>query len=150
MNETVRTQPKSEEKIMAAIAHGSIIGGMMGLPVAAIIWVTQKEKSAYVGFQALQALAYQLVGTLGSILCWACWGGCYFLSFIPIMASPERYSDAPPPLFFVSLASMLIPMALMGLWWLYGLIAGALTLTGHDFRYLILGQQLERYLVTCE
>lgn len=150
MNEEASAQLESEEKIMAAIAHGSIIGGMMGLPVAAIIWVTQREKSPYVGFQALQALAYQLVGTLGAMFCWACWGGCYFLSFIPIMAAPERYQDAPPPIFFISLASMLIPLALMGLWWLYGLIGGVLTLTGRDFRYLILGRQLERYLASSE
>jgi len=148
VNAQVRTQLKPEEKIMAAIGHGSIIGGMMGLPVAAIIWVTQKEKSPYVGFQALQALAYQLAGTVGAVLCWVCWGSCYFLSLIPIMAAPERYGDAPPPFFFVSLASMLIPMALMGLWWLYGLVAAVLTLTGRDFRYLILGRQLERYLAT--
>jgi len=150
MSENERMQPKTEEKIMAAVAHGAIVGGTMGLPVAAIIWVTGREKSPYVRFQALQALVYQLVGTIGSILCWALWGGCYFVSFLPLIVAPERYNDAPPPAFFISLASMVIPIALMGLWWLYGLIAGVLTLTGRDFRYLILGRQLERYLAAHE
>ena len=55
-----------DEVTMAAIAHGSALLGLFtsgigGVIVALIIWLVKKEESAYVGFQALQALVFQIV-----------------------------------------------------------------------------------------
>ena len=50
---------------MAALAHASallnLFSGAGGLIAALVIWLTQKEKSAWVAFHALQALVFQAV-----------------------------------------------------------------------------------------
>jgi uncharacterized Tic20 family protein len=61
---------------MAALAHIAAIVPFMGVIAPIIIWATQKDKSEYVAFQSLQAVAYQLV----MILAWFVGMGCYMLS----------------------------------------------------------------------
>jgi len=53
--------PSQNDKIMAALAHISALLPLMGIIAPIVIWVTQKDKSEYVAFQALQAVAYQLL-----------------------------------------------------------------------------------------
>jgi len=50
---------KPNERIAAVI-----IANWMGVIAAALIWLLEKEKSKYVAFQALQAVAYQFMGLL--------------------------------------------------------------------------------------
>jgi hypothetical protein len=69
--------PNQEEKVMAALAHIAILLPLMGLVAPIVIWATQKDKSAYVNFQALQAVAYQV----SLILVWFLGMGCYICSF---------------------------------------------------------------------
>lgn len=144
MNQEIPTQ---DDRIMAALAHGSAIIFGMGIIAAVVLWATQKEKSRYVAFQALQALVYQIAGVIVQIAGWCCWTALYFLSFIPLVAAAESSSE--PPLFFwVSMALMVVPFALMGLWIIGGLWGAVRTLQGRDFRYLVIGPQLERWLST--
>jgi uncharacterized Tic20 family protein len=142
MNEA---KPSQDERTMAALAHGSVILFGMGAIAAILIWMTQKEKSRYVAFQALQATAYQLVGVLVSIVSWCCWMALYFLSFIPLVAAAETSSD-PPAVFWLAMFLMFVPLGLMGLWILGGLWGAVRGLQGRDFRYILIGQQLERWL----
>jgi uncharacterized Tic20 family protein len=130
---------------MSAIAHGSVILFGTGIIAAIIVWITQKDKSRYVAFQALQALVYQIIGLLafGAAMC--CWLGLYFLSIIPLMATVEQGSGDPPAFFLFSMALMVIPFAIMGLWILGGIWGAVRTLQGRDFRYLAIGDQLERW-----
>jgi uncharacterized Tic20 family protein len=65
------------DKFMAALAHVSAVFSFMGVIAPIIIWTTQKDKSGFVAFQALQAIAYQLL----MILAWFVGIGCYMLSF---------------------------------------------------------------------
>jgi hypothetical protein len=143
--ERMESKPSQDERIMTAIANGSILAGDFGIVAAAIIWLTQREKSDCVRFQALQATAYQFAGMLATILVWACWGSFYAVSLVPLVRDPQAFEDASPPIFWISLTSMILPMALMGLWWLYGLYAGARTLLGHEFQYVWLGPIVKRY-----
>ena len=141
------TEPSADERVTAALAHGVVIVAYgLGAVGAAVIWLLQKEKSKYIAFQALQAAVYQLVGLLVSIIGWSCWGCLYGLSFIPMIANAEKYKDAPPPVFFISLGLMVVPLGLMGLWMLYGLWGALRAFQGRDFRYIVLGRMLERYL----
>jgi uncharacterized Tic20 family protein len=137
--------PTQDDRIMAALAHGSVVIFGMGIIAAVVLWATQKEKSRYVAFQALQALVYQIAGVVVQIIGWCCWTALYFLSFIPLLAAAETSSD-PPLYFLVSMALMVVPFALMGLWIIGGLWGAARTLQGRHFRYLVIGSQLERWL----
>ena len=69
--------PSQNDKIMAALAHISAVLPFVGIIAPIIIWATQKDKSEYVAFQSLQAVAYQLV----MILAWFIGMGCYMISF---------------------------------------------------------------------
>jgi uncharacterized Tic20 family protein len=140
------SKPNQDERIMAALAHGSTILFGMGFIAAVAIWASQKEKSRYVAFQALQALVYQFAGIVVAMLSWCCWLALYFLSFVPLMAAAEQGASDPPLYFLASMLLMFVPMALMGLWMLGGLWGAVRMLQGRDFYYLVLGQQLERWL----
>jgi uncharacterized Tic20 family protein len=129
-----------EERLLAGLAHAAIITGYLAPVAGILIYVTQKEKSAYAAGQALQAAVYQLAGILVMIVAWVLWGFCYALSFIPIITAPDQYSDAPPPIFWVGMASMICPLIIMGLWGLYGLYGAVRAWTGDDFRYAFVGK----------
>jgi len=41
---------------------------------------------------------------------------------------------------------MIVPLGLMGLWMLYGLWGAWRAFQGRDFRYIVVGRMLERYM----
>jgi uncharacterized Tic20 family protein len=135
-----RSLPYSqEERLMAALAHAAIIMGMLAPLAGILIYVTQKEKSAFAARQGLQAAAYQLAGLLLIIVAWGLWMVFYFISFIPLMAAPERYVDGPPAIFWLGMGSMICPFLVMGLWGVYGLYGAVRAWSGADFRYAVIG-----------
>lgn len=133
-----------DERLMAALAHGSIIAGQFGIIAAIAVYLTQKDKSVYVARQAAQAAVYQLAGFLAMVIGWLCWGAFYFISFIPIINDPNQFSDAPPPIFWVGMGSMVCPIILMLGWGLYGIIAAIQTWSGKEFKYAIVGNFIEQ------
>ncbi len=140
---------KQDEKILAGLAHGSILlsiftNGIGGIVAALVIWLIQKEKSAYVAAQALQALVYQAATMIVTMLAWCCWGVLWVAMFLPpLLANPEIYDTAPPAGMWAGLGLMLVPLAIWGLSILYGLWGAARCLGGHDFKYAIIGNWLE-------
>ncbi len=72
----VSAAPTQDERIMAALAHIALIIPYAGLVVPAIVWITQKDKSRWIRFQALQALAYQVA----LMLLWFVGIACYVAS----------------------------------------------------------------------
>jgi uncharacterized Tic20 family protein len=137
---------------MAALSHLSAILPMWGIIAPIIIWATQREKSAYVRFQSLQALAYQL----SIILLWFAGFGCYFLSFFVMFLGIATFAESfeqsgPPGPFFLLFPGL--PFCIIGavfffsfLYVVYGLIGAVMTLQGRSFRYAIIGAQIERFL----
>ncbi len=140
MTQTVNHEYSQEERLLGGLAHASIVTGAIGPAVGLLIYLTQKEKSLYVARQALQATLYQLVGLVAIIVAWSCWGLFYALTVIPLITHAEQYKDAPPPIFWVGLGSMIIPFIIMGLWGLYGLYGAVRVWTGADFRYPFIGR----------
>ena len=65
MNEKQYSQ---EERLMAALSHGSIIVSGMGIIVAVVVWLTQKDKFPYAARQAMQATIYQIVAMAAMII----------------------------------------------------------------------------------
>ncbi len=137
-----------DEKTLAGLAHGSILlgiftSGIGGILVALVIWLTQKEKSAYAAAQALQALVYQAVTFLVTMLAWCCWGLLWMaMIFAPLMANPNAFDAAPPAGMWLGLFLMIVPLGLWGLMILYGLYGAVRCLAGHDFKYAIVGNWL--------
>lgn len=145
--------PGQNDKIMAALAHVSTLLPFIGVIAPIVIWVTQKDKSEYVAFQALQAVVYQLL----MILAWFVGMGCYMLSFfgtfftIPFAeANGGQVDPAVAPVFMLG---FMIPFIIFGaiflggaLFVIYGLIAAIQVFQGKDFRYIIIGNRLADYL----
>jgi uncharacterized Tic20 family protein len=147
MNEQMAVN--QDEKTLAGLAHGSILLGLFtngvgGIVAALVIWATQKEKSAYVAAQALQAMVYQGITFLITMLTWCCWGILYtLLIVVPLISNPGAYTDAPPAGLWVGLLLMVVPFGIWGLTILYGLYGAVRCLGGHDFKYAIIGNWLE-------
>ncbi|MCJ7620844.1 MAG: DUF4870 domain-containing protein [Anaerolineae bacterium] len=160
-----------DEKIMAALGHATIIWPVMGIVAPLIIWATQREKSRFVAFQALQAGVYHMTLIIAGLAC----GVCYFCSYLgmivgaiamPISAAltlpgtgpsgEELPPEALIPILLGFLGMIVFYLAIFGLLFLglavwlayiaYGLYGAVANLQGKDFRYAIIGPRLERYL----
>jgi uncharacterized membrane protein len=148
---------------MAALAHGAIILGLWGIVVSAVLWATQKEKSAYVRFQALQALAYQIASFVAQMLLGLLWGLCgfafFFLTmFLTVVGSiltaslAEHPSSVPVSLLMnvipsIGFPGIVLPYLLIWLGFIIYAFYGAYQVyLGRDFRYAIIGERVERYL----
>ncbi len=145
MTDTISPQPVDQnEYILAALSHATALIPMMGVIAPIVIWATQKDKSEYVAFQALQAVIYQFL----MIIAYFAGMLCYVLS-IPVM------------IFFGELGSknipdevgFIFPMIVLvmifgggGAFILYGLFATVMTWQGKDFRYILIGNWLKKYL----
>jgi uncharacterized Tic20 family protein len=139
----MESMPTMEERLMAALSHAAVIVSGPGILVGVIIWLTQREKSPYASRQGLQAVVYQLLGFLAIIILWFLWGFFYFLTFIPLILNPDQFQDAPPPIFWVGMGAMVIPLAFMVVWALYGLWGAWMTLQGRDFNYAFIGKKIQ-------
>jgi uncharacterized Tic20 family protein len=137
-----------DERTLAGLAHGSILLGLFtngigGIVAALVIWAIQKEKSAYVAAQALQALVYQAVTFVVTMLAWCCWGVLWMILILaPIASHPAAYQAAPPAGVWVGLVLLVFPLGLWGLTIFYGLWGAARCFGGHDFKYIIIGDWL--------
>lgn len=132
----------NEERLLAFFSHASIVVFGPGILVGLIIWLTQKEKSAFAARQGMQAALYQLLGMILTAGLWVVWGIFYALTWIPIARNPGQFEDAPPPIFWIGLISMVIPLLVMVVWGLYGLWGAIQSLRGRDFRYMVIGKLL--------
>jgi uncharacterized Tic20 family protein len=142
-------QRTGDERLMAGLAHAGILlnlftNGLGGIVVALVIWLTQRDKAPWVGFQALQALVYQLLGAAVLFLSFMCWFAVWFGTLIPAMVNPGRYADVPPPGFLASFVLLCIPFTIGVVWTLYGLWGALRAGQGADFRYVVLGDILAR------
>ena len=139
-------RPNQNERTMAALAHASIIVFGMGIIASVVLWATEKDRSRYVAFQALQATVYHIIGFgifMAGMLCWLI---LYFASFIPLMIAATQGSDDPPLVFILSMLLMVVPLIFMGLWIIGGLWGAVRAFQGRDFRYLIIGDWVERWM----
>jgi len=131
-----------EDRLMASIAHASVVIFGPGILVGLLIWLSQKEKASYASQQGLQATVYQAVGMVVIMALWFLWGIFYALTWIPLIQNPNQFEEAPPPIFWIGLASMAIPFFAMLVWALYGLWGAYKTLRGQEFRYVVIGNLL--------
>jgi len=141
--------PSPDESLMAAVSH------FLGFLVALVVWVTQKDKSRFVRFQALQAMAFDLVA---SVIFFLVIGFLLVLVFgvialgigdIAILGSQNNPTAEPVRVFIALMTGLpfLIPCLVIPLAiaiFIARLIATIQTFQGHDFHYPWLGNLVER------
>ncbi len=143
----MEVSPTSDEKIMAALAHGSIFLMFLGPVVPAVIWASQRKKSKYVSFHALQAMGYQaLVFWLWIVVMILIPVLIMCLAFPLAIAMTKDSHHAVLTPFALQIFIFLFIFGFMGLSFLTGIIGAVLCLLGREFRYPLIGKWLERHL----
>lgn len=139
--------PTSDEKVLAALAHASVLLSFFGPVGPALIWVFQRKKSKYVRFHALQAMGYQ------SFSFWAWMIGLFVMVGVMMLvvilgtALETARSDMPA---FPFLIQPIFFMGIFGLWgifFLVGIIGAVFCMMNREFRYPIIGHWLKKKLL---
>ena len=140
----VSGSPSQDERVMAALSHGAIILSWVGMLVPLIIWITQKDKSRWVAYQALQAIAFQAVRMVGTFFWGACYMAAVFSTVFTTIDSPRTSSPLP---------MMAVPFGFLGLLGLFSFlflayaVAGVvMTAMGRDFHYIFIGDLIAGYM----
>ncbi len=136
-------EPKlsSDQKLMALLSHLSILIPNIGILVPVIIWLTNKEKSDFLKFHALQAIFFQLIFFILMML-------FIFIGVIMMLAAIPWFelSSSPEPgiLFFLSMVFMFMYFPLWIIFGIYAIIASIKSYTGKIFKYALIGKIVER------
>jgi uncharacterized Tic20 family protein len=148
MNNTPDTfSPSSNDKLMAALAH------LFGPLVAIIVWTTQKDKSRFVKFQALQALAFDVILVVVMGIVFFCIFGVMAVGMFGSMYSVLGNTSSPdsiPPFFMLpfmfpfTMFACIFPFSLLMLG--VRLIASVSILNGRNYQYPLLGKWVENFL----
>ena len=123
--------------------------------MALIVWVSQKEKSRFVRFQALQALAFDAIVTIGIVILSA---GFTLLMFAgmslwtaTLASNPAASGEPGGP--WLGLMVILLPFVGMPIFAIAGLGFCAVRITaavnvfqGRNFKYPWLGRWVEKFL----
>ncbi len=132
---------KSDEKLMSLLSHLSIVIPNIGIIAPIVIWVTQKDKSKFVRFNAIQAIFFQLVFFV-LIMLSIFIGLIFMLISLPvIIKNPDA---APGVLFWVSMGVMNLYFPLWLIFSLYAVVAAIRSFKGKIFRYIIIGKLVEK------
>jgi len=144
-------QPSEDDRILAALAHASIIANIVnlaGMIATALIWTSQRERSEYVRQHALQSLLYQGLVLLILIVLMIFWGVCLGLSLLPVAVRPDLYRSSPPNSFWIALLGLALPVGFGILATLYGLYGAYQVYRGKPFSYPIAGRFMRRGIQT--
>jgi len=134
---------------MAGLANLSALLPTIGIIASIIIWATQKDKSRFVYFQALQAIAYQITMIVFFLLGM----GCYMLSFFGNFISIFLGATSNSTVRLMGMTGFIIPFLVFGLiflgWFvfiIYAIIAAIMVFQGKNFRYIIIGHMVQRFV----
>jgi uncharacterized membrane protein len=140
--DTPTTLPTSEERLLAGLSH------LLGILVALIIFLIERQKSRFVAFQAMQSILYSLCL---SVIFFVVFGCLFTLIFggatvgIVTMASQEANGSDP------GLTPLLFALPFAGFWLVFPVVmivtfaasivrwaVAILTFTGKEIRYPLL------------
>ena len=119
---TPQIAPSQEERVMAALAHASILIHQVGLIAPLVLWLINEGKAPYAAYQAKQAFFFHLFIT---VVTW-------LIVVLGIMLGLLTFGIG--LLVAVPLLGAL-PVAAM----VYGIVAAIHSFNGRDFRYWIVG-----------
>ena len=147
MNTPDGSLPSSDERLMGGLAH------LFGPLVAIIVWSIQKGKSRFVKFQAVQALAFDVILIIVMGIVFFCLFGVMFAGvFGPMFGALGDASspDAIPPFFMLPFMfpflffACIFPFSLLIM--AVRLVASLSVFNGRNFHYPVLGKWLEKFL----
>jgi uncharacterized Tic20 family protein len=141
-----------EDRLVAALCHLGAFVPFFGMLAALIIWLTQKARSRWLGFQALQALLFQGIAFGLYYLAGVMMAAAYFAFIMPLIVFSETgWGDRVPyllvPFFFVFFGMILLMLAATFGYYLLAVLAGVNTLRGKDYRYPLIGKLTENLTV---
>ena len=132
MKEVSEKNIHSDERILAAISHLGIIGGVVGILIPAIVWISHHEKSYYVAYQSLQAIIYQI------------FVACVQIVIALLTAFQTIARSIGNPQLQVMLSALSLTLTYLALpyfiFWIYGLIGVISTFRGKPFEYVGIGK----------
>jgi uncharacterized Tic20 family protein len=148
MSESLDTlQPTSDERMMGALAH---FFGIMG---SLIIYAIQKDKSRFVRFQAVQALAFDFIVMLVMFVVFFCLFGVMFIGMFGTMFaglnSAAQSNDVSwlmifPVMFPFLMVTCIFPFSIA--LFVARIVATISVLNGNNFHYPWLGTKVEQFL----
>ena len=130
-----------EEKIMSLLSHISILIPNIGVAVPVIIWITQKDKSKFTRFNALQAIFFQIVFMALIMLSVFIGIIIMFISLPVLISNPD---DTPGILFWVSMGIMNLYFPLWLIFSIYAIVASVKSFKGKIFNYAVIGRIIEK------
>lgn len=137
----------SDERLLAALAHGSVLLSFFGPLVPALLWTFQRRKSSYVAFHALQAMGYQMLTFWLGMAVYLLLMIVMMAAMLPVIALIEENTNNPVAgMFAVEGSFFILMLGFFAGYFLVGLAGAALCLMGRDFKVPFLGKRLERYL----
>lgn len=137
------SQPSTEERVWAVLAHLSALAMGIGLPLPIVGWSQNRRKSDYAAFQSLQALGYQTLGYTIWLLATLVFAVVFSVGFL---ASVQTIDTLEADLNAWTAANSLFIFGLIALYFAPAVLAAVACALGRDFRYPILGNRLARYL----
>lgn len=142
----------NEERWVASMGHFSVIITLWGLLAPLTTWILQGRHSAFLKFQSVQTIAFQAFVTLLYGLA----GVFYVIGLVVVFAmlglegNPNLGSSAGMVGLILFLATLLIAALIMlsvPFFHILGQYAGYRLLKGENYRYPLLGQLVERWIV---
>lgn len=132
---------ESDEKLMSLLSHLSIVIPNIGIIAPIVIWITQKNKSKFIRFNAIQAIFFQLVFFI-LIMLSVFIGLILMLISLPIIT--KNPDAAPGILFWVSMGVMNLYFPFWLIFSIYAVVAAIRSFKGKMFRYIIIGKLVEK------
>ena len=131
-----------DERTWATLSHASallnIFSGVGGLIAALVIWLTQREKSAWVAFHALQSLVFQAAVVIITVLVV---GVVWVVGFIVSFATVGFGTIVAVP---VMILVFFGGFAMIAAGMVYSLYGAYQIYQGREFRYKWIGDWLQR------
>jgi len=136
-----------EVRLLAAISHASILFTNIVFFVPIGIYLLQKKKSSYLGFQALQASTWQIVMFIFNTLTSSCMVGAILIPAVlaALSRQNERLLELSSGGIFVGVMISVLLMIFGNIAFvIYGIIGAIMTYQGKDFRYVFIGNRIEK------
>lgn len=134
------SMPESEERTWAALAHASsvlnLLTGVGGIIAALIIWVTQKDKSRWVAFHALQAMIFQVGAIVLLFIIIVIVGAIWLFEFLASFSTFGIVIIIVVPMMIITLGlGMLAGFFCLGCTLFYSLYGAYKIYNNEEFRY---------------